>query len=102
MSWDRTYSHNVLIAVDQLGAAVIFNRLDVTISSLCRVVQLADGGDAKFQATLASLKFAPWQVGFLRRTARALEWIQPGHCEAARLADIDRAKAMDTLLILAA
>lgn len=98
MSWDRTYSHNALIAVDQFAAALIFNRPDLTISSLCRVVQLADAGDAKYVAVLAGLKFSNWQVGFLSVTARVLERIQAGHCEAARLGDLARTQSAASIL----
>jgi hypothetical protein len=100
MSWDKTYSHNVLIGVDQLAAAVFFNRNDLTVSALCRIVQLSDSGDAKFQAALDSMKLARWQIGFLRKLAPVLDWIQAGHCELARLGDIGRARSTAALLLL--
>ena len=98
MSWSRTYVHTLLIAIDQFAAAVFFNRADVTISSLCRVVQLADSGDAVWTARLAATKFARWQIAILRVLAAGLEKIQTSHCELARQSDLSRDCTSTTLL----
>ena len=100
MAWDGTYTHQVAIGLDQFAAAVWFNRNDVTVSALCRVVQLADAGTPEFRARLDGLKLSHWQLWLLRKIARGLEWIQPGHCEAARLADLVRSQGCRYLLEL--
>lgn len=89
MSWDRTYTHTLAIAVDQLGAAVIFNRPDLTISTLCWIVM---SGDPQ------PLKLAPWQTWMLARLGPILNRIQENHCVQAREGDAQRAQA--TLLLL--
>ena len=100
MSWDGTYSHSVLIGLDQFAAAVIFNRNDVTVSALCRVMQLADAGAPEFNARLDGLKLSHWQIWLLRKLAIALDRLQPGHCESARIADLVRAQSCWWLLSL--
>lgn len=89
MSWSRTYTHTLAIAVDQLGAAVIFNRPDLTISTLCWVVM---SGDAQ------PLKLALWQIWSLRCLGPILNRIQANHCAQAREGDMERAQS--TLLLL--
>lgn len=85
----KTYAHNVLIGLDDLGAVVFFNRNDVSISGLCRLAQKGE---------LDRVKAGPWQIWVLLRLAVMLDWIRANHCEAARLGDIDRAKSTITIL----
>ncbi|MGH9724570.1 MAG: hypothetical protein ACRD41_05840 [Candidatus Acidiferrales bacterium] len=80
------------IGVDQAGAAILFNRPGLTISSLCRVVEFADAGIPEFQERLRSLKLSAWQIDLLRWLGKRLDGWWPGHCEGARLGDLDRAK----------
>lgn len=98
MAWTGTWSNRVLIALDQLAAAIFFNRDDVCVSSLCRVVQNADAGVRDFPARLASLKLKPWQIDFLRWLAPKLDKMEPGHCEKSLQSDIARADATKALL----
>lgn len=101
MSWDRAWSHTVVIAVDQLAAAVFFNRSDVTVSSLCRVVQLADAGVEDFPERLRYLNLSDRQVEALRWIGTQLDKRWPGHCEGARLGDLGRQGSARSLLQLA-
>lgn len=95
MSFARTYAHTVLVGLDDLGAAILFNRDDVTISSLCGLQRRADAGkDQRIQW----LDLHGWQVGFLRGLWYVLEWIKRGHCEAAITADRARGASMQALL----
>lgn len=89
MSWDKTYSHTLLIALDQLGAAIFFNRPDLTISTLCDLVMTGQA---------APLKLALWQLEFLAWLGPKLNRLQKNHCPQARLGDIQRAKSTLTLL----
>lgn len=98
MTWTKTYTHTIAIGLDDLGAAVLFNRNDITISSLCWMQRTADAGDPNVSAKLATLDLRPWQHGFLRRVGAGLEWIRPGHCDRARRADQARGKSMAVLL----
>lgn len=83
MSWDRTYSHVVLLGFDRLGAAIIFNEPDITISSLCWIVR--DGSSDM----VARLKLYGWQRLLLGAIGAGLEHFWPGHCIAARTGDLD-------------
>lgn len=80
MSWQRTYTHTLALSVDLLLCSWLWNRTDVTISSLC------------------------WlrMQGQPNRRWRALAWflehIDRGHLEGARAADIARARAAISLL----
>lgn len=85
MSWDRTYSHNVLIALDSFAAALVFNRPDLTISTMCDMVRNPMGRHV--------LKLSTWQLWSLQRLGPILDWIQKGHCKLARQGDIDRANS---------
>lgn len=89
MAWDTTYTHTVLIGLDQLGAAILFNRNDLTISTMCDMV--AKGDDA-------SLKLQGWQRAFLKRLGPVLNKIQADHCAQARVGDEGRATS--TLSVL--
>lgn len=81
MSWDRTYSHTVLIAVDQFAAAIIFNRPDLTISSMCWMVMT--GNDS-------TLKLNTAQRWILAKLGPVLNRIQANHCEEAAVGDYMR------------
>ena len=104
MSWDNTYSHNLLYSLDIVGAVVFWNQRDVTISALCRIVQLADEegygsrAGAKWWPRLMSLNLWRWQLWVLRRLAPMLDRIQANHCEGARQADLARAAHITELL----
>ena len=98
MSWSDTYSHNVLIGLDYLGAALLFNRDGITISSMCRVVQLFDMKIDKADQQLAELNLHPWQIVFLRWLAIVLDKIQAGHCAKAVEGDLERAESIKRLL----
>ena len=98
MSWERTYTHTLAIATDVATASLFWNVSDLCISTLCRLVQLSDQGEAS-AAQLAELaKFSELQIELLRRVAAALERLQAGHCELSRLGDLARAQAVATLL----
>lgn len=84
MSFDNTYSHNVLIGLDMFGASLLFNRNDLTISTMCCMVMT---GQDK------SLKLAGWQHAILSWLGPVLNKIQAGHCEQARDGDISRAES---------
>lgn len=82
MSWGRTYSHTVLIAVDQFAAAIVFNRPDLTISSMCWMVM--SGNDC-------TLKLSTWQRWILVKLGPVLNRIQANHCLDAAVGDYQRA-----------
>jgi hypothetical protein len=82
MSFDNTYVHNVLIGLDQLGAALLFSRNDLTISTMCDMVMKGDD---------APLKLSGWQRAFLKWLGPVLNKIQTNHCAGARDGDRDRA-----------
>lgn len=82
MSWDKTYSHNLLLALDMYAAAVVFNRPDLTISTMCWMV--ATGNDQ-------SLKLWKWQRAILIWLGPKLDKIQANHCKEAAYADRSRA-----------
>lgn len=98
MSFQRTYLHTLAVATDDLLAALLFNRDDVTISSLCGLYRRATGGDPRATAVLAAMDLKGWQRTFLRVVGNGLERILPGHCERAVGADILRGQAMVALL----
>ena len=98
MSFERTYAHTLLIALDDLGAAILFNRDDLCVSSLCGLQRRADSGDVPALAAVLSLGLRPWQASLLRRIGAGLEWLSPGHCEASIAGDIERGDAMRSLL----
>lgn len=92
MSWDGTYSHNFLLALDMWAAMVVFNRPDLTVSTMCWMV--ASGNDQ-------SLKLWKWQRAILVWLGPKLDKIQAHHCEGAAFADYDRAQAtMNALAVL--
>lgn len=91
---------DVLIAIDDSGAALFWNQNDITISALCRVVQLADSGNQEFKDRLYALALWDWQVKILRELAPKLDALEPNHCELARQNDIKRAERIVRLLTL--
>lgn len=92
MSWDRTYSHTVLLGVDRLGAALIYNEPDITISSLCWIVR--SGSDSQ----RAALKLYHWQLRSLQLIGDGLEHFWPGHCARARNGDLQTTQRSRQLL----
>lgn len=94
MSFQGTYLHTVAIGVDDLAAAVLLNCNDITISTSCDLVRKMDSGNVRARdLVLLTYAFKNWQIAALRTIGRALEAIKPGHCNAARLADIARGGA---------
>jgi hypothetical protein len=82
----RTWLQFLLIGIDDLGAVIFFNRPGITISSMC---QLAMAGKD------APLKLWPWQRKVLLWLGARLGHV---HCEAARLADLERVRAIEAYL----
>lgn len=99
MAWDRTYSHNMLLALDMWGAAVFWNRPDITISSMCGLVMLADQ-HAEWRPNVEGLKLYRWQIAVLRFLGPILNRIQANHCQLAIYADIQRAQQLMSTLTL--
>ena len=107
MSWDRTYSHTLAIAVDQLAAAVIFNRADLTISALCWITLAAASPgvasvpyDEHAVSALRALELSVWQHWLLGQIGRNfLERFWPGHCVQARAGDLARGRSAIAALI---
>lgn len=99
MSFDRTYLHTVLIGLDDFGAALFLNRNDCTISTACDLVRKMDAGNkAARDIVWLTFAFKRWQITALRAIGAGLERIQPGHCNAARLADIARGRSAAVVL----
>lgn len=117
MSWQNTYSHNFLIGLDSFAACIIFNRSDLTISTLCRLrqaqdeylakgfgkststmQQLADAETALLSARYRMIPLHGWQQWTLGWLWKVLNFIQKDHCELARIGDLERADSMDALL----
>lgn len=82
------------MALDQFAAAVVFNRPDLTISTMCWMVANDD---------YANLKPSRWQWWVLAKLGPILNWIQTDHCKGAALADYNRAqstvKALQTMKV---
>lgn len=101
MAWGGTYSYRVLIGLDRLGAAVFFNRNDITISTLCGLVQLADSArpDRKraFRLVL-SFGLRPVQLWLLRQLTYVLDKIQHNHCQLAVQGDLQTAQSIVDML----
>lgn len=85
MSWDKTYSFTLAIAADVLTASILWNRRDVTVSSLCglqlRRIANQEGG-----------------IWILVQLGRLLNKIQANHCELAIQGDL--AEARETIQFL--
>lgn len=94
-----TYLHTVAVGVDDLAAAVLLGRNDMTISTACDLVRKMDGGNrAARDLVLLIFGFHDWQISALRRIGAGLERFWPGHCNRARLADIQRGSDSAALL----
>ncbi len=89
----KTWFHGLLVSLDELGAAILYNRTDTTISSLCRLAQLE---------LLGRVEASRWQAWSLTNLAPLLDRIQANHCEKARLADLARAESTIAILTVAA
>lgn len=87
----------VLLALDRLGAALFFNRPDITISALCWVVRFAPT-DRTAAAALTDIHPYPWQILVLRWIGDGLEFVNPGHCVHARASDTITAQSTVSLL----
>lgn len=101
MSWSGTYSHNVLLAIDELGAMLFWNQPDITISSMCGIVMNADQ-HVEWVPNLLALKLYGWQLAILRWLGPRLNQIQANHCQGAILADQQRAQVVMKILTLSA
>jgi hypothetical protein len=86
-----------LVGLDRLGAAVFFNRPDLTISTLCWIVRYA-ASDIRAATALKSLNLYQWQRAILGWLGDGLEWLQPGHCIQARAFDLWTAQSITGLL----
>lgn len=94
MSWNKTYSHTLALAVDRFGAALLFNQPDITISSLCWLVRTYPATKVLERITLHT-----WQFALLTGIGAGLERFWPGHCARAR--DSDRTVSLEVQGILA-
>lgn len=94
MSWDKTYTHTLALALDRAAAAVIFNEPDITISSLCWIALNKAPG-------LDDLKLYQWQYEALVRIGGGLEYFWPGHCAEAVQGDLGTSVRSQLLLRLA-
>ena len=99
MSFQRTYVHNALVAIDSFLAAIFFNRPELTISALCDIALRAarEGGEWQWRVDRV-LKLWRWQAIVLRAIGRALNFTFKNHCEAARFSDLCRAGSTLKLL----
>jgi hypothetical protein len=83
MSWSNTWSSGLAIGLDYMIELTAFWRVKtpMTVSSMCGL-SLRKGELTTFLALLG----------------RGLNWLNPGHCEAAIVADRLRAKATLAML----
>lgn len=102
-----TYVYVLLLALDRFAAAALYNRSDITISSLAWVVLTAAQARARPQVqaldmvafkALEKLRLSKWQMRSLLYVGKALEWLSPGHCAGAREADLNTCAATGDLL----
>lgn len=84
-----TYLKAVMLAVDDLGAAVLLNRNDLCISAACGLVRSGHS---------SGLQLHRWQTIFLRVVGAALDYFFLNHCEGAIQGDINRANSTIALL----
>lgn len=84
-----TYFKAVMLAVDDLGAAILLNRNDLCISAACGLVRTGHASGLQLHA---------WQRIFLKGVGAALDFFWPGHCEGAIGGDINRANSTLALL----
>lgn len=102
------YWLTLLLALDRWGAAVFFNRPDLTISTLCWMALTVEGIASGALPTAAEKMIAlkmyndvrpyHWQDWSLLCIGKCLEFIQPGHCSKARLDDLAVLDATRALL----
>lgn len=88
----------LLLALDRWGAAVIYNRPDITISALCWCVRNSLQGDPTATQAVVTLNLYRWQHWSLKWIAAGLEKIQKGHCVQARATDLETAQSTINLL----
>jgi len=87
---NRSWVHLLLVGgLDMTWAIILFNKTNITISSLCKIAM--DGDPLK----LAKLKFWKWQLSLLLWLGARLGH---EHCDGAALADKARAQAVIDLL----
>jgi hypothetical protein len=87
---NRSWVHLLLVGgLDMTCAIILFNRTDITISSLCKIAM--DGDPLK----LVKLKLWGWQHSLLLWLGARLGH---DHCNGAALADRARAQAVIELL----
>lgn len=110
MSWTGTYTYWLLRAGDVAIATDTAEIPDITVSSLCYVVQMADAnvGDPEFAPVtpgtvpwserLASLQLKTWELKFLRWLGPKLDQVDPGHRKAAAAGDLEKARRIVELL----
>lgn len=101
MAWGGTYAYRVLIGLDRLGAALLFNRNDITISTLCGLVQLADSARPdrrKAFRLVLSFGLHPVQLWLLRQLTYVLDKIQRNHCQLAICGDVQTAQSIVAML----
>lgn len=91
------YLLTVLIGLDQLGAAILFSRLDFTISSLAGIVMNVKV-DPSWQKEVDTFKFSRFQLKFLGWLGPVLNKIQTNHCQKAIASDLSRSTSTRTIL----
>lgn len=107
MDTKHPYWLTLLLALDRLGAALLFNRPDLTISTLCWMALTIDA--ASRRAHVDPLDMVawglwkavdpyPWQGALLRSIGAALERLSPGHCARSRASDLALLMATASLL----
>lgn len=84
-----TYLKAVALGLDDLGAAILLNRNDLSISAACGLVR---------KSSAQGLTLHTWQTIFLKGVGTALDFFWPGHCEGAIGGDINRANSTIALL----
>lgn len=89
----HSYFKTVMLGVDDLGAAIILNRNDMSISAACGLV---------LNGFADPLRLSRFQHGFCWYTGKALNYFWPGHCEGAVINDLLRGKYTLSLLSSAA
>lgn len=78
------YLHTVAIGFDQLGAAILFNRNDLTISSLSGLV---------LNNNYTQLNLNKYQIFFLKGIGKSLNLFFKNHTSGAIVADNARANS---------
>jgi hypothetical protein len=87
---NRTWVHLLLLGIDDFGAIVVFGKIGITISSLCKLAMAGQDAD---------LKLWSWQHQLLLWLGARLGH---AHCDGAALADLERAKVIVAILTPAA